>query len=309
MRVLVLENSASQAEQTMLELRGRGLELEWEMVQTEPEYLTGLEKAPDIVLADYNVPEFDAPRALRLLNQRELDIPFIVLGDELGLEEAVECLQLGAADVLLKERLGGLGQAVRQALEARRLRRDKAEAESAQREQTDALRRSEEHWRHLVVDLQERFEAANASLEAAEARVAQLHRLKREIASTISHELRAPLSNIRLYLDLLESGKPEKRAHYMATLRHEVRFMGNLIEDILHLARLEMGDASLVLQPVDAGQVLADVVDAGGQVQGRYGRLPRSVGRPPCPELGDDYQSRGIRVQHCRMMWLVTCGP
>jgi signal transduction histidine kinase len=261
MRVLILEDSAGDAELAALELRRSGLEPTWERAATETEYLAGLEMAPDVILADYHLPGLDAPRALRLLQERELDIPLIVLSGAIGTEEAVACLRHGAADVLLKDTLGRLAQAVTRALEARRVRRAKADSDAALREQAEALRRSEEQWRRLFDELQARFEAANASLEAAAARVTELHRLKGEVVSTVSHELRGPLNNLALYLDLLEAGKPEKRAPYMATMRREVHLMESLIEDILQLTRLDMGHTSPVLERVNAGRMLMELAD------------------------------------------------
>ncbi len=254
MRVLILADRVGDAELAVTELQKSGMDVAWERAQTETEYLAGLGRAPDVVLADHDVQGMPVLQALQLLQKRRLDTPCIVLGRGLVAEEAVAYLQHGAADVLLKDALSGLAQAVTQALEDRRLRRAHAEADAA-------LRSREEGWHRLANELQARVRVANDSLEQAAARLARLGRFEGEIVATVSHELRVPLNNISLYLDLLESGKPEKRPQYMATLRYEVQLMQDLVEDVLQLARLDFGNDGLVLKPVDASQILMRLAD------------------------------------------------
>jgi len=145
LRVLILEDHAPDAELMAAELGRGGFEPEWQRVDTEPDYLAGLDSAPDVVLADYTLPQFDMLRALQLLQERELDTPFIVVSGTIGEERAAECVRLGAADYLLKDRMGRLGQAVAQALEQQQLRQRRREAERALKEsERNALQLAEE---------------------------------------------------------------------------------------------------------------------------------------------------------------------
>ncbi len=121
-RVLILEDRSSDTELILHELRRAGFDPDWVRVETEQEYLTYLDSAPDIILADYHLSQFDAPRALELLQERELDIPFIVVTGVLGDEVAVELMKRGVTDYLLKDWLGRLGQGVLRALEQKKLR-------------------------------------------------------------------------------------------------------------------------------------------------------------------------------------------
>ena len=100
-----------------------------------------LETAPDIILADYSLPQWDAPRALRALQERGLDIPFIMVSGTVGEMVAVECIKMGVTDYLLKDRLARLGEAVRRALEDQRLRDEKRRADAALRELETRYRR------------------------------------------------------------------------------------------------------------------------------------------------------------------------
>jgi NtrC-family two-component system sensor histidine kinase KinB len=72
-------------------------------------------------------------------------------------------------------------------------------------------------------------------------RLKELDRLKSQFVSNVSHELKTPLGNIKMYLALLEQGKPEKRERYKVVLRQEVEHLEDLITDLLDLSRLETG--------------------------------------------------------------------
>ena len=82
-----------------------------------------------MVLADGVVPDSDASHALEILQERELNVPLIVVTGSLSEERAVELMRQGAADYLLKDRLARLGQAVSQTLLKRQLFNAKHKAE------------------------------------------------------------------------------------------------------------------------------------------------------------------------------------
>src|SRR5437763_6974788 len=98
LRVLLLEDSQDDARLILHELRRAGFEPIGERVETEPDFLARLDSAPDVIIADYHLPRFDALHALRLVQERGIDVPVIVVTGTLGDESAVECLKRGAAD-------------------------------------------------------------------------------------------------------------------------------------------------------------------------------------------------------------------
>ena len=69
----------------------------------------------------------------------------------------------------------------------------------------------------------------------------ELERLKDQFILEVSHELRTPVTNMGLYAELLERGKPERKVEYLAILRSEINQLMRMIEDILDLSRLEVG--------------------------------------------------------------------
>ena len=139
LQVLVLEDLASDAELMIHQLRQSGFDPFWQRVDSQADYLVQLHPDLDLILADYTLPQFDAMRALRLLQDRALDIPLIVITGSISEEAAVECMKLGAADYLLKDRLTRLGEAVRHALEQKKLRLDRQRADDEVRRRNREL--------------------------------------------------------------------------------------------------------------------------------------------------------------------------
>ncbi len=132
LRVLILEDVRADAELVIHELRRAGFAPDWRIAVSEAEYAAALADAPapEIIFADYRLPGFNAMAALRLLQQRGLDIPFVVVTGYIE-EDALECMKAGATDYLLKDRLARLGQVVQHALEQQALREARRQAEAA----------------------------------------------------------------------------------------------------------------------------------------------------------------------------------
>lgn len=150
LRVLMLEDNPLDAELVLRELRRGGFVPDWLRVESEEAYLATLTPGFDIILSDYDMPEFSAPRALELLRQSGFDIPFIIISGTIGEDVAVEAMRQGASDYLLKDRLARLGLSINTALEQAKLRRVAAETQQK-------LRQSEERFRQLAENIHEVF--------------------------------------------------------------------------------------------------------------------------------------------------------
>lgn len=120
--ILIVEDSPDDAEIMIFYLQNEGFRLNWRRVERETEYRDGLASRPDIILSDWSLPSFSGKKALKILKETGLDIPFIIVSGAIGEESAIECLHEGAFDYILKDRPGRIGKAVRRAIDDRQQR-------------------------------------------------------------------------------------------------------------------------------------------------------------------------------------------
>jgi len=139
LRILVLEDQATDAEMLIREVKRAGFNPDWRRVETEAEFLAALANAPDLILSDYSLPHFDGLRAVALVRERGLDTPFILVSGTLGEEAAVAAMKFGADDYLMKGRTVRLGLAIRRALDDKRLRDERKQAEERLRKLSHAV--------------------------------------------------------------------------------------------------------------------------------------------------------------------------
>ncbi|MCE9573076.1 MAG: response regulator [Deltaproteobacteria bacterium] len=143
-RVLLVEDSPTDAKLVVHELRRGGRVVEFERVDTAAAMREALARSPwDVVLSDWSMPTFTAPAARAILREQGLDLPFIIVSGTIGEETAVEAMRAGADDFVLKDKLARLTPAIERGLRecAERAARHAAEA---------ALRTSEARFRRLA---------------------------------------------------------------------------------------------------------------------------------------------------------------
>src|SRR5438093_3674987 len=131
LRLLILEDRPEDAELALRELRRAGFDPSWRRVDDEAGFKANLDPELDLILADYHQPQFDAVRGLKLVQEAGLEIPFVIVSGAVGDDLAVAAVRQGAMDYVLKDRLGRLGTAVKNALEQAELRRRQRLAQAA----------------------------------------------------------------------------------------------------------------------------------------------------------------------------------
>jgi diguanylate cyclase (GGDEF)-like protein/PAS domain S-box-containing protein len=100
-------------------LKRCGFEVAWQRVETAEEMIDALEHNQwDIIISDYVMPRFGGLEALNMVRERGIELPFIVCSGQIGETAAVEVIQAGATDYLLKDNLSSLKPAILRALSA-----------------------------------------------------------------------------------------------------------------------------------------------------------------------------------------------
>ncbi|MFZ2955967.1 MAG: response regulator [Candidatus Ozemobacteraceae bacterium] len=126
LRVLFVEDSADDAELACHELIVGGFDFTYERVETPEEMSEQLNHPPwDLIIADYVLPRFSGLEALRMLQERGIDIPFIIVSGKIGEETAVEAMKAGAHDYFIKGKLTRLAPAVDRELREAEIRRER----------------------------------------------------------------------------------------------------------------------------------------------------------------------------------------
>lgn len=116
--------------------------------------------------------------------------------------------------------------------------------------------------RHHAADLEVRVVARTQELANANEQLQALDKMKSRFVSDVSHELRTPVTNLKLYLDLLDHKGEGSLHQYLPILQKQAERLSQLIQDILDLSRLELGRTKLAFEPLDLNELVQDIMVA-----------------------------------------------
>jgi PAS domain S-box-containing protein len=140
---LHLEDNPGYTELVHSKLDAEGFETEILRVETREDFQAALEQGGyDLIIADYFLPTYDGLKALKLAQQRQPEIPILLVSGTIGEEAAIESLKAGATDYVLKHWPERLIPAVRRALREAEERKSRVQAETT-------LFRREKHFRAI----------------------------------------------------------------------------------------------------------------------------------------------------------------
>lgn len=256
-RILIVDDEAAQMQALCETLRDHGYETAG--CTTGQAALAALREVEyDVLLTDLTMPEMDGITLLRAALAEAPNLVSIIMTGAGTITTAVEAMQSGALDYILKPcKLSLMLPVLSRALAVRRLRQENAALAQCVRERTAAL------------------EAANQELDA--------------FAFSVSHDLRAPLRAVSAFAYLLArdytAQMPSAAQGLLQHVTTNAQRMEQLIEDLLRFARL--GRQPLALQPVNMASLVHEVLqelrsDVGDRhIAVQVSHLPESHGDPP----------------------------
>ncbi|MGD8399185.1 MAG: PAS domain S-box protein [Anaerolineae bacterium] len=147
--VLIVEDSEDDTLLVGRQLRRAGYDLVVERVDNAAAMNAALDARDwQVIIADYSMPQFSGMAALQIVQERGLDIPFILVSGTIGEELAVEAMRAGAHDYVMKDNLARLGPAVQRELQEARERQARRCAE-------ESLLESEARFRKMAHSIQD----------------------------------------------------------------------------------------------------------------------------------------------------------
>ena len=145
-----------------------------------------------------------------------------------------------------------------------------------------------------AAELSELADDANAmiaQLAEEEGRRDAADSARRNLVAAISHDLRTPITALRVMADAIEDGVVDDaaRERYLATMRTHVTALGGMIDDLFELSRLEAGDLEWSVEQVELTELVDETVAAmrveaqakGVEVAAELAPLPRPARADP----------------------------
>jgi two-component system sensor histidine kinase EvgS len=248
LRVLIVEDSENDALLLLRELKRAGYEPVHERVYTALDMNTALEKQYwDVIISDFVMPQFSGLEALKLVQGKRLDIPFIITSGKISDDTAVISMKAGAADYIMKDNLTRLGPAIERELQEKLVR--------GEREKTSrSLKEREEELRILR----------------------KIDQLKDEFIGLVSHELRTPLTVILGALNTIMTEEDRLSRKQIKQLigdaYYEAETLSDILANLLELARAQANRLQINEEPVNIRETIDTVVKKMSQQI-----LPRQV--------------------------------
>jgi len=232
LRVLFVEDSLADAFLLERALTRGGFRVTCDRVDTAEAMQRALEEREwDLILCDHSMPQFNSQDALKILQEKKLDLPFIIVSGHIEEEMAISAMGSGAHDYVMKDRLARLVPAVERELREAEVRRARAKSEEELRraheelelrveQRTAALKEANQKLRDV---LEERKRLENELLEIAENE-------RRRIGFDLHDDLGQKLTGMLLIARALEQ-RLAREGHKEV---EDVRRVCELIEQSVH---------------------------------------------------------------------------
>ena len=144
LKILLVEDLQEDVELIQRELRKFPQDIIYKVVDNKDDFIKELKEFfPDIILSDYNLPQFSGLEAIEIVKEFNNDIPIIIVTGSINENVAVECMKRGAWDYVIKEYLMKLPTSIKAALEKREIILEKKKA-------IEELEKSEKRFKTLL---------------------------------------------------------------------------------------------------------------------------------------------------------------
>lgn len=260
LKILMLEDVPEDAELLERVLKKEKFTFTSLRVDERSKFMEALvEFAPDVILSDHSLPQFNSIEALEICQGMDLDVPFIVVTGSVSEEFAVNCIKRGADDYVLKSNLSRLPVAIKFSLMQHDMQRKRKQDE-------EALRRQNE----------------------------ELIKINRELDSfvySVSHNLRSPLASV---LGLVHVAKLEDQKYnynfspYLKMIEQSVNRLDETIKEILDYSR--NARSPLMLSPINMEKLVKECFERVKYLD-RYADIIKTINvKLDVPFYSDQYR-------------------
>ncbi len=270
-RLLIVEDSEDDAVLMLLELQRNGYEPTSERVDSAEAMSAALDRQTwDLIISDYSMPRFSMSTALTMVQEKGLDLPFIVVSGAIGEEAAVAAMRAGAHDYVMKGNIARLAPAVERELREAEMRRER--------------RRAEKERERLLAELEDK------SKELGQLLFISSHDLQEPLINIqgFAREMELSLQEMRLSLeeeDIPSAVKKKLAVTIDEDITDSLNYIlastskiDTLLTGLLKVSRL--GRATLNIEKLNMKDLMAEVV-GDFQFQTREAGIKLEMGRLP----------------------------
>jgi signal transduction histidine kinase len=314
LRVLLIEDCETDALLICHELERGGYDVTLRRVQSAKALRAALDKEKwDLFVSDYRLPQFSGLDALKIIQQKGFDQPFILVSGYIGEETAVAAMKAGAHDYLMKDNLARLAPAVERELKEAEVRRARAQAqldlEKSNLELAQAREELEQRVRERTSDLLRANQALRSQMDARKRLEAELlesaERERKRIGIDLHDELGQLMQGLSLRLKSLEIRWDTKNPEVAAESRKLQELLSKAMD---HAHNVAKGLAAMDWKGDDLGEALSALaakarstfgISCRCRVDGDVGLLPKRTIQE-LYKIAQESLTNAIKHGHCK---------
>ena len=145
LRILIVEDDENDTWLLLRYLKNSKLDFTYQTADSAESFEKAIEENTfDIILSDFNIPGFGGDRALNLLNEKGMSIPFVLVSGTIGEEAAVAMMKAGAGDYVMKDNLSRLAEVIKREVAEYKTRNEKIKYQQKSEKLSNIVEASQE---------------------------------------------------------------------------------------------------------------------------------------------------------------------